>query len=156
MHKNFKDKYEKVFKIDELFGAVPSGQSMEITFQNTLNPNPEIVKQIEDSLGLIFIREKETEGEVCFANSKELRSEYKQSFTPLDLLNYSYAVLHLPNSHEKYKDFLNIEFPYIPYPTDTNLFWKLVTLGSGLRQIHLPENPSTEKSPLNNMEGGHT
>jgi predicted helicase len=38
---------------------------------------------------------------------------------------------------DKYKEFLKIDFPRVPYPKDVNTFLKLVKLGSELRQIHL-------------------
>src|SRR5688572_28366043 len=143
MSKNCNDK--KGFKIDELFEVILNGQTIKLTLQHL---NLEIVKQIEGNLGLLFINEKEAAGEVCFANCKELRPEYKQSFTSLDLLNYGYAVLHSPNYSEKCKGFLNMEFSNIPYPTDPNHFWELVVLGNNLRQIHLPESPASEKNPI--------
>ena len=109
------------------------------------NLNPIIVEQIALGLGLAFTNEKEASGNVCFANSEELRPEFMQSFAPIDLLDYIYAVLHSPTYREKYKEFLKIDFPRVPYPTDSQTFWKLVTLGSELRQIHLLESPKVEK-----------
>jgi hypothetical protein len=60
-------------------------------------------------------------------------------FTPIDLLDYIYAVLHSPTYREKYKEFLKIDFPRVPYPTDKEQFWKLVDIGSQIRQLHLLE-----------------
>lgn len=109
--------------------------------ERTPNLNPEIVKQIEKELGLSFTPEKET-GNLCFANNNdELRDEFKQSFAPIDLLDYIYAVLHSPSYREKYKEFLKIDFPRVPYPNDADTFWQLVHLGSQLREIHLLESP---------------
>ncbi|KOR27391.1 hypothetical protein TI03_07005, partial [Achromatium sp. WMS1] len=45
---------------------------------------------------------------------------------------------------QKYKEFLKIDFPRVPYPQDQNTFWKLVKLGSELRQLHLLESPIVE------------
>ncbi|MNS01313.1 hypothetical protein D3C72_325920 [compost metagenome] len=143
MSKNCNDK--KGFQIDELFEVIPNGQTIKFTFQEL---NPEIVKQIESNLGLLFINENESAGEVCFAHCKELRPEYKQSFTPLDLLNYCYGVLHSPNYREKCNGFLNRESSNIPFPTDPNHFWELVVLGKNLRQIHLPIGPASEKNSI--------
>jgi predicted helicase len=111
---------------------------------NTGMPNldQEMAKQIATSLGLTFIDEKETESEVCFANSPDLRSEFKQSFTSMDLFDYIYAVLHSSTYRKKYKEFLKIDFPRVPYPTDRDQFWKFVKLGGELRQIHLLERPT--------------
>ncbi len=37
--------------------------------------------------------------------------------------------------------FLKTDFPRVPYPTDKKTFWKLVKIGSEIRQIHLLESP---------------
>ncbi|WP_044247233.1 type ISP restriction/modification enzyme [Francisella hispaniensis] len=63
-----------------------------------------------------------------------------KNFAPIDILDYIYAVLHSPSYREKYKEFLKIDFPRVPYPT-IETFWQLVELGSQLRQIHLLESP---------------
>lgn len=94
------------------------------------NLNPEIVGQIAKGLGLQFVPEKE---------------DGKNTFAPIDLLDYIYAVLHSPAYREKYKEFLKIDFPRVPYPTDDEVFWKLVALGGEIRQIHLLESPVVEK-----------
>ena len=92
-----------------------------------------------------FEKEIPSEGEVCFANSPEVRPEFRQTFAPIDILDYIYAVLHSPTYREKYKEFLKIDFPRVPYPKDAATFWKLVALGGELRQIHLLESPVVEK-----------
>lgn len=66
-------------------------------------------------------------------------------FSPIDILDYIYAVLHSPTYRTKYKEFLKIDFPRVPYPKDKETFWQLVKLGSELRQIHLLEHPVVEK-----------
>jgi len=54
-------------------------------------------------------------------------------------------VLYSPTYREKYKEFLKIDFPRVPYPKNKKVFWQLVKLGSELRQIHLLEHPVVEK-----------
>ena len=68
----------------------------------------------------------------------------EEVFTPIDILDYIYAVLHSPAYREKYKEFLKIDFPRVPYPKDTETFWQLVQWGGELRQIHLLESPVVE------------
>ena len=75
---------------------------------------------------------------LTFTNEKE---EIAGTFAPIDILDYIYAVLHSPTYRETYKEFLKIDFPRMPYPTDADTFWQLVALGSELRQIHLLESP---------------
>jgi predicted helicase len=120
-----------------------SGQlSLGSAETRTPNLNMEIVDQIVTGLGLTFSSEKVEEGEVCFAESGEVMPEYRQTFAPIDLLDYIYAVLHSPTYRETYKEFLKIDFPRVPYPTDAAQFWKLVALGGELRQLHLMESPT--------------
>jgi predicted helicase len=110
----------------ETNGQKTIGQSAE----RTPNLNTEIAKQIADKLGLTFTNEKETT---------------KDTFAPIDILDYIYAVLHSPTYREKYKEFLKIDFPRVPYPKDKATFWQLVKLGGEIRQIHLLESPTVEK-----------
>ena len=101
-------------------------QTLDNKAQRTPNLNADIVKEIEEKLGLTFTNEKEeTEGTIA----------------PIDILDYIYAVLHSPYYREKFKEFLKIDFPRVPYPKNRDTFWKLVKLGDELRQIHLLESP---------------
>ncbi|WP_036832181.1 MULTISPECIES: type ISP restriction/modification enzyme [Planktothrix] len=105
-------------------------QTILQTAERTPNLNTDIIKQIAENLGLTFTNEKETT---------------ENTFAPIDILDYIYAVLHSPNYREKYKEFLKIDFPRVPYPKDQNTFWQLVKLGEEIRQIHLLESPTVEK-----------
>lgn len=100
-----------------------------LTATRTPNLNKKIIHQIADKLGLKFTPEKE---------------DSSGTFSPIDILDYIYAVLHSPSYREKYKEFLKIDFPRVPYPTDVNEFWSLVKLGGKLRQIHLLESADVE------------
>lgn len=101
------------------------------TSHRTPNLNLAIVDQIAKGLGLTFTPEKE---------------EAPSTFAPIDLLDYIYAVLHSPSYRQKYAEFLKIDFPRIPYPTDKETFWKLVKLGGELRQLHLLESPLLDRA----------
>ncbi|WP_232745171.1 type ISP restriction/modification enzyme [Capnocytophaga sp. H4358] len=58
---------------------------------------------------------------------------------PLQLFDYVYAVLHHPTYRERYKEFLKIDFPKIPYP-NAETFVQMVSLGKQLRELHLLES----------------
>ncbi|MFO0323104.1 MAG: type ISP restriction/modification enzyme, partial [Bacteroidota bacterium] len=77
------------------------------------------------------------------------------NFAPIDILDYIYAVLHSPTYREKYKEFLKIDFPRVPYPKDKVIFWQLVKLGGEIRQIHLLESPAVEKYITQYPEDGN-
>lgn len=100
-------------------------QTIEPTTERVPNLNKEIVKLIADKLDLTFTNEKETR---------------VNTFAPIDILDYIYAVLHSPTYRETYNEFLKIDFPRVPYPKDQDTFWQLVKLGGEIRQIHLLES----------------
>ncbi|NOZ35661.1 MAG: N-6 DNA methylase [Chlorobi bacterium] len=102
------------------------------------NLNPEIVQKIADKLGLEFVAEKPFDSAQGGALSEV-------EMAPIDILDYIYAVLHSPNYREKYKEFLKIDFPRVPYPKNTKTFWQLVKLGGEIRQIHLLESPKVNE-----------
>jgi predicted helicase len=105
-------------------------QTIGKTTERTPNLNTKTIKQLANKLALTFTIEKETA---------------KDTFAPIDILDYIYAVLHSPTYREKYKEFLKIDFPRVPYPKDKNTFWQLVKLGGELRQVHLLESPVVDK-----------
>ena len=67
-------------------------------------------------------------------------SDYNGVLYPQDLFDYIYAVLHSPSYRERYKEFLKIDFPRIPYPTDWEQFRDLAEKGEELRQLHMMED----------------
>lgn len=59
--------------------------------------------------------------------------------TPEQIFDYIYGVLHTPSYREKYKEFLKIDFPRIPYPENKADFERVVSIGNKLRKLHLME-----------------
>lgn len=112
-----------------LYPESTAQQSINESTDRTPNLNPELVKQIEKGLGLSFVTEKD---------------DTPDSFAPIDLLDYIYAVLHCPRYRKKYKEFLKIDFPRVPYPNDVDTFWQLVQLGKQIRELHLLESPTVD------------
>ncbi len=82
------------------------------------NLNPNILEKIENILGQV---------------------------TPEEILDYIYAVLHSPDFRKKYKEFLKIDFPRIPYPKDKKSFQELAKFGTELRLLHLLESPKVNQ-----------
>jgi predicted helicase len=65
--------------------------------------------------------------------------------SPENIFDYIYASLHSLRYREKYKEFLKIDFPRVPYPKDKESFKKLVKLGAELRSLHLLESPKVNQ-----------
>jgi predicted helicase len=127
------------------------------------NLNMEIVNKIAEGLGIPFVAEKQgvgtqkqgvgTQKQGVGTQKQGVATPCYDEFAPIDLLDYIYAVLHSPSYREKYKEFLKIDFPRVPFPSTRDLsplpevqqkFWQLVKLGGELRQIHLLESPKVE------------
>ena len=112
-----------------IYPEITPQQNTFKTNERIPNLNIEIVEKFANSLSLKFTNEKETD---------------ENTFAPIDILDYIYAVLHSPTYRETYKEFLKIDFPRVPTPLDHDGFIKLVKLGSELRQLHLLESPEVE------------
>lgn len=69
------------------------------------------------------------------------------------LFDYIYGVLHSPSYREKYKEFLKIDFPRVPYPTDAAEFDKFASIGHDLRELHLMRNVKVGDEAAFNIEG---
>ncbi|MFH1311095.1 MAG: type ISP restriction/modification enzyme [Nanoarchaeota archaeon] len=66
-----------------------------------------------------------------------LEKQYpNQKITPEDILSYIYAVLHSENYNDKYREFLKMDFPKIPFVKDCKIFKKLSEIGDKLINLH--------------------
>ena len=105
------------------------------------NFNAELLAQIENQLWMKCNQK---------AKLEESNLSWKWTeFTPTDLFDYIYAVLHSPKYRETYKEFLKINFPRVPFNVDRSTFWYLVEKGRELRLFHLLQHPKlSEKSDI--------
>nr|WP_025866042.1 type ISP restriction/modification enzyme [Prolixibacter bellariivorans] len=121
-------KYINDFNLTGTAGRFGSGSTFPLYIYNNISqktidkeqrkPNFDIniINSICKKIDLDFTFEKEPEGNVCMANSPEVRNDYRTTFAPIDLLDYIYAVLHSPTYRAKYKEFLKIDFPRVRIP----------------------------------------
>ena len=75
--------------------------------------------------------------------------------TPEQIFDYIYGVLHTPSYREKYKEFLKIDFPRIPYPENKEEFERIVSIGNKLRKLHLMEEIPPQQTSFD-IEGDNT
>ncbi len=95
--------------------------------KRTANLNMELIKPVFESLKM----ESKEDG----------IGDGKATCGPEDIFDYIYAILHSPTYRERYKEFLKIDFPRVPFTGNRDLFWKLVLLGREIRLLHLMESP---------------
>lgn len=87
------------------------------------NFSPDILQNIEKGIGL-HLQDVEDE-------------ERKEGgFLAIDLIDHIYAVLHSVTYRDTYHDFLQNDFPTIPYPVSAEYFFKMTKLGKRLRHLH--------------------
>ena len=72
---------------------------------------------------------------------------------PTMVFDYVYAVLHSPSYRKKYKEFLKIDFPRVPYPASAAEFERLAAIGGRLRRLHLMQEVPPLKYALFNTPG---
>jgi len=77
--------------------------------------------------------------EVCFAESSEVRPEFRSTFHSNHLIEYCYAMVFSSVFRKRFKDFPNENF-LIPTPPDAFFFWKMIRIGNQLSLLHLQEN----------------
>ena len=102
----------------------PDADALLENEKRTPNLNAAIVQRFVKWTELRFVEEKE---------------EATDTFAPIDILDYVYAWLHRPAYRERYKEFLKIDFPRLPFPEDVKKFWRWVQVGAKLRRLHLME-----------------
>jgi predicted helicase len=102
----------------------------------TPNLGAAIIAELSARIGLRFVEEIAAQGrndDAVVGNG----GASADVFTPIDILDYVYAVLHSPQYRERYKEFLKIDFPRVPYPADAKQFRSLAKIGEKLRKLHL-------------------
>ena len=95
------------------------------TIEKRANINSQIAAQIAVAAGLTY-------------------AEQGGDMSPLDILDYVYAVLYNPHYRQKYAEFLKIDYPRIPLPKNQKHFWQTANFGGKLRQLHLLEAASLD------------
>lgn len=111
-------------------GSDRDGTSDMVGREPNLDRN--IVSQIADKIGVEFVPEE--------------RRNSGNVFLPINLLDYIYAILHSDSYRTKYKEFLKLEFPYIPFPQSEKQFRSLTSLGAQLRDMHLMDCDKMQKA----------
>lgn len=114
----------------------------ELGFDTERKPNLDetIWRTIENwvQYGKAFkpLTSNERNGELGF----DAEPEQPHFLAPEDIFDYIYGVLHSPAYRAKYKEFLKVDFPRIPYPKDQTAFEHFRFYGHQLRELHLMHN----------------
>ena len=116
----------------------------------TVNIDKAIADKISEVTGLQFMQlNTEILHFDAFAGDVYEKTEHTEK-----LFDYIYAVLHSRTYREKYKEFLKIDFPRIPYPKNVEQFENLAKYGYQLRKLHLMEDVIVPNEMANFTEQG--
>lgn len=95
----------------------------------------------EENMGKVEKRANLDKGIVAkiaaILNSVNPVNPVKETPSPEDIFDYIYGVLHSPAYRTKFKEFLKVDFPRIPYPKDLGEFERFRAAGRELRAVHL-------------------
>ncbi len=109
----------------------------------------------------LFLKKKVMDGAEYVPNFnaevlQEIEATLGETVDPQELFDYIYAVLHSPNYRTKYKEFLKIDFPRIPYPENKEEYHRLADLGGQLRRLHLMQDVPTPQYAKFDNPGSNT
>ena len=104
----------------------PSEQEIEQGLYDRGSRRPNLSKEFTTSLGRRL-------GLEFF----EVGGGLEHGFGPEDVFRYIYAILHSPSYRERYAQFLRVDYPRIPPPSDLEQFRLLAKLGRRLISVHL-------------------
>jgi len=79
---------------------------------------------------------------------KAVSTLYKKEPTTEEIFYYIYAVLYSSTYRKRYEEFLKIDFPRIPLPSNNNVFKKLSNLGKELVKLHLFKSPELAETGI--------
>ncbi|MGE0530937.1 MAG: type ISP restriction/modification enzyme [Hyphomonadaceae bacterium] len=64
------------------------------------------------------------------------------------VFDYIYGVLHCPSYRTHFVEFLEIDFPRIPWPASPDVFWDISDRGGQLRRLHLMDADVIGETPF--------
>ena len=83
-----------------------------------------------------------------------IKESLKSEPTPEEIFYYIYAVLYSPTYRKRYEEFLKIDFPRVPLPSDYEAFKGLSNIGKELVNLHLLKASALDETEIGFPKGG--
>lgn len=97
---------------------------------NFIKYDRKVILETERKLGLTFIAENARQDNLCMANSEEVRTDFRTTFSDEDFTNYIEGwLMSFRSRTDKSLKFLLIQFPH-----SIDKFWKLVKVGKNKKE----------------------
>lgn len=84
--------------------------------------------------------------------SRRIAGYFEDEIDSEEIFNYTYGILFSNIYRAKYSEFLKIEFPRIPFTTDSQVFTQIARLGKKLVNLHLLKSEELRK-PIAKFQG---
>ncbi len=129
--------------------SATSSQPSEFIAHRHINFSQTLLKTFAEKLGIPFV-ESNNDTFAGFHNGLRVSGFWnkytdKTKFNELHLFDYIYGILNDKEYRNKYKVFLEMDFPRVPYPESVNEFFEYAKRGETLRHLHLMEVADVEK-----------
>jgi predicted helicase len=85
---------------------------------------------------------------------KSIELAIRKEPAPEEVFSYIYAILYSPTYRKRYEEFLKIDFPRIPLPSNYRYFQKFSKLGQELIDLHLLKHPALSSTEINFPRSG--
>jgi predicted helicase len=85
---------------------------------------------------------------------KVIKANVNGEVTPEEMFCYIYAVLYSPAYRKRYEEFLKMDFPRVPLPSNYEVFKRLSDLGKELVDLHLLKHPDLDRTEVGFPKGG--
>jgi len=104
----------------------------------------------------LYLYPEETQRSLYENRQINLTTEFLQAIkasltkepSPEEIFHYIYAVLYSPTYRKRYEEFLKIDFPKVPLPSNYDAFKELSNLGKELVDLHLLKHTELEKTKV--------
>lgn len=110
-----------VIPLREIFIPEPNRWVYPKAMLPALGLHDAFIADITGQLGLMYGESSGNKSNVCFANSRDLRPEYRTTFEKADLAHYICAFLPGEDA--------NLESDEIPFPENAAAFWSFAEVG---------------------------
>ena len=125
-----------------------STPSLQLSAQNTARRKPNLDETIWHKIDACLVESMDP------IEASPLQGDnFSHKTSPEQIFDYIYGVLHTPSYRERYKEFLKIDFPRIPYPQNAEEFNRIAAIGGKLRKLHLMQEIPQPLTVLFNTPG---
>lgn len=123
-----------MIKLNTLFHWSDSDVTGNINVLHQQELGEEVVRNIASSTKLVFSDGDAAQNNLCLANDREVRPEYRTSFNKMDVIDYIIAFLPDPADSKETKEQGDSHFLEVPLPENAALFWEAVQRGRRLKK----------------------